>query len=385
VVVLYFIKIFVHNLKLFQNERTYSGTQALRHSGTQALRHSRSLKTFLLIYLLFLASCQKDVINHQIIKINNIPILTVDEAKINFEVFNSLENISSAGFFPKIKITPDWTKSKQYIFADLSVIETPLLWNNETLGMFTKTQNSTTESYKNPKDVETITSLITVKDFNGYVSKKLMMIRAYENYLKNNDIHSNNFGHIEPDFTGEVCFYNEDGSLHIGWIIVDGKITKTKKISTSRNLVISSRDYSICYDVKECTYWYVNGVYVGTSDCVYYTECTNVSDNGNYYPYVPGNGSGGIGGLTLIEINSDSDLDVWGPDEAPPGCKAEENRNLTVQAFISKCKMASITKAPGFPEEFLTRKVGDILDRANTAKEKKLRKLINETRFNKPD
>jgi hypothetical protein len=155
---------------------------------------------FLIILAILLGTifaCQKNILNLEDEELNS-PTFSIVEAKSNYEKNHLVisNNLRGCGTLPNLQITPEWTKSKQHNFPRLSVVETPLLWNNKQLGRIKRSEYDAIIPNKNSRYVETVTSLITAKDSNGIITNKIMIISADENYLKNNGIKNNNYTYV---------------------------------------------------------------------------------------------------------------------------------------------------------------------------------------------
>ncbi len=260
-------------------------------------------------------------------------------AKLNFSAdqFSSFLNDNLAcGSLPTEDITPVWDRAKKYNFNSFSVLETPLLFKEQELGRVKRSEKDSTKVKRNPKDIETVTSLISVKDENGNFSEKIMVISADVEYLSKHDIKKNNYKNKDPHFTGEVTYYDKDGTFYLGWKFYDGKILKKIKSVSCNDNAVFSRDYvEVCYLYEQCTDWYVNGVYDGYS-CYYFTECTyqyspqsNQSDAYDPYGYYNTGGGGYSSG-----DYSDGTTSSTGPSKA----FIEASKNATIAYHVNlKC------------------------------------------------
>lgn len=108
----------------------------------------KSLFKLVFLFMLIMASiqsCQKEessilhLLNEQsgLIK-NNIALnLSINEASTIFEAIKSTSSLGDDDciILPKLSISPDWSKSKQHKFEKFSVVETPIFFDNNTLGM----------------------------------------------------------------------------------------------------------------------------------------------------------------------------------------------------------------------------------------------------------
>jgi hypothetical protein len=296
-------------------------------------------------------ACQKNILSPQIERVDS-PILSVEEAKNSFSSrhVGSFSTSATCGGLPNLQITPEWNKSKQHSFAKFSVVETPLLWNNQQLGRLKRADYVSVIPNIPLKNIEMVTSLISVKDTVGNISYKIMVISFDINYLKNNNIKNNNYKIKDPKFTGEVDYYNEDGSFYLGWRFSKGRIIKKMRNLSCSNSSLTERLLEVCTLYEQCTDWYVNGTYDGTS-CYYFTECSYYPNDGGYedpFGYViTGGGDGNTGG-------SNTDAVIYSPDQGGkdiPSLKSyinclqnqmsQANSNFKVTIFVEEPRPGS--------------------------------------------
>jgi hypothetical protein len=287
-------------------------------------------------------ACQKNILSPQSEELHSF-VFSVEEVKNNFEANHSglSNNLVACGNLPNLPRTPVWSKSKQHNFPKFSVVETPLLWNNQPLGRLKRADYDAITPNKTLNQVETVTSLISVKDSNGIITNKIMIISADENYLKNNSIKNNDYKHKDPKFTGEVAYFNEDGSFYTGWQFLFGKITKKIGTLSCNNNPLSTRLLEVCTLYEQCTDWYVNGVYDGTS-CYYFTQCTYYSTGGGSGdPYGYTSSGGGTDGSASPNGYFDPSAD-GGPSKA--FIDASKKGNSTLSRKLKMCRVPKSTK-----------------------------------------
>jgi hypothetical protein len=172
------------------------------------------------IMLLVVVGCQKDSIqvpdmdeltSRPFEQTKTAPVLNIQEAQDDFnpEKFTiaSLDGTSDCTPLPRLQITPEWSKSNQHQFAKFSVVETPLLWNNQKIGQLRQVDSKIDRGNKKAEEVEIVTNLISVKDSTGKITHKIKVISGESDYLKNNKISKNNYKQKDSNFTGEVVYY----------------------------------------------------------------------------------------------------------------------------------------------------------------------------------
>lgn len=286
----------------------------------------KKMPLLLLFLSLMVLSCKKDeMILHEETKTE--PTLSIQEAQNSFnpEKFTtSLDGSSNCNLLPKMQITPEWSKSKQYQFAKYSVVETPLLWNNQKLGKLRQVDSKTDRGKKKAEEVEIVTNLISVKDSTWKITRKIMVISGEPDYLKNNKITNNNYKQKDPKFTGEVIYYNEDGSFNSGWRFKNGRVVKKIMNIICDDNSVGLRNYEYrCDLIRECTHWFQIGYggevsYLGSS-CSYTTECDWYPISEDQNPEEDGTSGGGnvepddVPELVVDGLINDLWTDIYAP------------------------------------------------------------------------
>ena len=134
--------------------------------------------------------------------------LTVSKAEQWYNANNpQVTKLRFSNFQEEILIRPQWSKAKERRKGDCEIVETPLLVDGSAIFMDSETLKNDLKISQ--KKIRNIVRLIVRKDLKtGQTRDFIMIIRGSYDYLaKTNRLGYNNYFHREPDFDGDIYFY----------------------------------------------------------------------------------------------------------------------------------------------------------------------------------
>lgn len=151
--------------------------------------------------------------------------LTVLKAEQWYNANNpQVTKLRFSNFQEEILIRPQWSKARERRKGDCEIVETPLLVDGSVIFMDSETLKNDLKISQ--KKIRNIVRLIVRKDLKaGQTRDFIMIIRGSYDYLaKTNRLGYNNYFHREPDFDGDIYFYEVGQGLRNGFEFQSGKL-----------------------------------------------------------------------------------------------------------------------------------------------------------------
>ena len=162
--------------------------------------------------------------------------LTVSKAEQWYNANNpQVTKLRFSNFQEEILIRPQWSKAKERRKGDCEIVETPLLVDGSAIFMDSETLKNDLKISQ--KKIRNIVRLIVRKDLKtGQTRDFIMIIRGSYDYLaKTNRLGYNNYFHREPDFDGDIYFYEVGQGLRNGFEFQSGKLVATIALGMEEN------------------------------------------------------------------------------------------------------------------------------------------------------
>ena len=199
----------------------------------------------------------------------------------------------------KIKLEPKWAASVNYKLGDSTISEVPIITKGRIAFDLTSTDAKVFDFSKSNSYTKFL-FIQTPKKTRGVY----MTFIADELYIKGDrkKLHNNQFRKKEKDFSGLVLYHSMKGVFLNGYryengyvvgVIQAGKIPvfdkkKWKGVNASTYTPANCSSYPITTYYEQCTDWYVNGTFDGTS-CAYTSQTSYI----NVCSFGSGGGGGG--------------------------------------------------------------------------------------------
>ncbi len=195
--------------------------------------------TFLLFFVFY--ACQKEYTKDYFVK---FPVfsLKLEDVITDYNqkaVFvSNLESDTMVNLIKNLNPKPVWTSSLRRKKGNLDFIETPLTLDKILLRENFDDVNHGNRRTPTANDIWQYLRLISLKNSNGQIESKYVILSPEANYKKNDEeaIQAMTFGRPLKDFTGRELCYNLDGSFYKGWEYHKGEIKAEIKVSNANRL-----------------------------------------------------------------------------------------------------------------------------------------------------
>ncbi|WP_458409073.1 hypothetical protein [Bacteroides congonensis] len=212
-----------------------------------------SLLSFLICSCLSDEVCSDDSISEDEELSDRNSELTISEAKQWYNANNPpVTKMLISNFKKEILIKPQWDKAKERKKREFEIVEVPLQANKIVIFVDSLTlQNSLKIA---SKKIRNIARLIVRKNLKtGEVYNFVMIIRgSYEYLMKTNRLGKNNYFHREPDFSGDIYFYEVGQSLMSGYRYKSGEVISRISLGIpEENIQVAAQMPGACHNVGE--------------------------------------------------------------------------------------------------------------------------------------
>lgn len=240
---------------------------------------------------------------------------------------NTNSKVSESG----ILIKPNWEKTTEGRKKDIEVVEISAMTNNRLFFMDEETRDRRSPS--DGKSMRNTARVVIHKDLKtGETRSFLMVFVGTYDYLKSgNNIAKNSYFKRDPNFEGDVMFYNLDGSLINGWRYrnkkIVARITPTHLSSNALNKRMQAGNTKKAMSGNAR----MSGGYEECTDIPIFIE-REICEQEGYESWDEELGAGaGVNMICRTEVSTDYERvcnwveDPWTPPALPPNPPDESN------------------------------------------------------------